>query len=1034
MNRTWVWFVVVLVAVCLHLVNTPTASAHSQAAAAALEGTIVDPTSAVIPGATVTAINKGTGLTRAATTDDRGRYVLSLLPPGDYVVTISKEGFAELKFDTVTLRVGDTVSLEGNLQPAGLREEAVIVAADVIPVIETTRAQTGTVIDRLAIDSLPLNGRNWTELVLLTPGVADADDFGNVSFGGADRVSNNVQVDGADNNNAFFGEIRGRTRAPFQFSQETIQEFRVGNNTFAAEFGRAGGGIVNAITRSGTNDWHGSGFYYIRDDYFNANNTVNKSSTPSIPRPKERRQQFGGNFGGPIIKDKLFWFLNYDQQIRNEPLGVILSRDVENDIAGLPPATRARAEAFFFPLAGAVPRDFDQINFFPRLDWTINQNHSLTLTHNFQQYDSLNGVFSQPTTDDSIYSNAKNFTNSYTNVISLNSVITPSLVNEFRFNFVFDDAGDYANAPFMPQISVRGFALGARNFLHGRPGEFPGRFTKERRQQWVDGLSIIKGRHTFKAGLDINRVVDRNYFALQVNGAYSFSSVNDFLQGNFSSFQQRFFAPNVTPLVEQTGVDYGFYVQDTFKLFNQLTFYLGLRYDLQKLPSPINVNPDVPETGIINEDENNWGPRFGFAYSPFGDNKTVIRGGYGIFYGRTPNLLINDILTNNNVYSFNVFLSAEDARQFGITFPAVETLDPLNLAAVNFPGLSQPPAGFSSRDPFSDLRVFATNRVNPYMQQGNFEIEREVIANTTVAVTYLWTKGTHLSRVSNTNIVPPSGFATITEVSADRRTVVQSVRLPRVGVTTVSLRPNQFYRQILTVQSASDSVYHAFAFRANRRFSKGFSMLASYTLSKSIDTIGIVDERNGLGGFANLLDPFNAALDRGLSDLDRRHRLVISGVWDMPFFKRADNALVRHVLGNWSWSGIATLASGRPISAEVNSVSSSADTDFNEDNVIFDRVPLFGRNTFTGPNQRQIDLGLRKEFKIGEKKEFEFIYQVFNVANHAQFTVVNRSLYDSARTGGINNRRFVLTRRNDFLAPISARRNRDMQFGFKFKF
>lgn len=1034
MHETGGWFIRVMVVVALSGGYASAALAQSQAATATIQGTVFDPTEAVVPEVTVTARNTATGFTRTDTTNQSGFYTLPLLPTGQYTLTMIKEGFAELKFESVRLQVGDTITLDGHLQPAELREESVVVAAESIPVIEPSRTQTGTVIDRVAIDYLPLNGRNWTELVLLTPGVTDADDFGNVSFGGGDRVSNNVQVDGADNNNAFFGEIRGRTRAPFQFSQETIQEFRVGNNTFAAEFGRAAGGLVNAITRSGTNEWHGGGFYYIRDDHFNANNTVNNSSTPAIPRPPERRQQFGGNVGGPLVRDRLFFFFNYDQQIRNEPLGVILSRDVENDIAGLPPATRAQAEAFFFPLAGSIPRDFDQINFFPRVDWVINQNHSLTATHNFQRYRSLNGVFSQPTTDDSIYSNAKNFTDSYTNVIALNSVLTPSVVNEFRFSFVFDDAGDFANAPFMPQISVRGFALGARNFLHGREGEFPGRFTKERRQQWIDGLSIIKGRHTFKTGLDINRVTDRNYFALQVNGAFSFSSVNDFLQGNFSSFQQRFFAPEVTPLVQQTGVDYGFYAQDTFKVNQRLTLYYGLRYDLQTLPDPIVVNPDVPETGIINEDRNNWGPRFGFAYSPLADGKTVIRGGYGFFYGRTPNLLINDVLTNNNVYSFNVFLSADDARQLGITFPAVETLDPLNLTAVNFPRLSQPPAGFSRRDPFSDLRVFAPDRVNPYIQQGNFEIEREVFANTTVAVTYLWTKGTHLMRVTNTNIIPPTGFATIIELAEDRRTVVQSVRLPRIGVTTASLRPNPFYRQILTVQSASDSVYHGFALRVNRRFSQGFSMLTSYTLSKAIDSIGIVDERNSLGGFANLLDPFNARLDRGLSDLDRRHRLVISGVWDMPFFKNADNGFLRHVLGGWSWSGIATFASGRPISAEVNSTSSSADTDFNEDNVIFDRVPLFGRNTFRGPDQRQVDLGLRKKIRIAEKKEFEFIYQVFNVANHGQFSIVNRSLFDSARTGGVNNRRFLLTRRNDFLSPISARRNRDMQFGFKFKF
>jgi hypothetical protein len=1029
MKKEWGWLIGLMLVLALCGGSAPAVMAQSQAATASVQGTVFDPSEAVVPEVTVTARNNATGFTRTVKTNQSGFYTVPLLPPGQYTLTMAKEGFAELKFENVLLQVGDTLTRDGHLQPAELREEAVIVAAETIPVIDSSRTQTGTVIDRVAIESLPLNGRNWTELVLLTPGVTDADDFGNVSFGGGDRVSNNVQVDGADNNNAFFGEIRGRTRAPFQFSQETIQEFRVGNNSFAAEFGRAAGGLVNAITRSGSNEWHGGGFYYIRDDYFNANNTVNKSSTPFISRPKERRQQFGGNIGLPFVRDKLFFFLNYDQQIRNEPLGVILSRDVENDIAALPAATRARAEAFFFPLAGAVPRDFDQINFFPRLDWVINQNHSLTLTHNFQQYDSKNGVFSQPTTDDSIYSNAKNFTNSYTNVIALNSVLTPSLVNEIRFSFVFDDAGDFANAPFMPQISVRGFALGARNFLHGRPSEFPGRFTRERRQQWIDGLSIIKGRHTFKTGLDINRVTDRNYFALNVNGTFSFSSVNDFLQGNFSSFQQRFFAPDVTPLVKQTGTDYAFYMQDTFKVNNRLTLYYGLRYDLQTLPEPINVNPFEPRTGILNEDRNNWGPRFGFAYNPLNDSKTVLRGGYGVFYGRTPNLLINDVLTNNNVYSFNVFLSAEEAPPFGITFPPVETLDPLNLTGAAFPRLSQPPRGFNPSDPFSDLRIFAPDRVNPYSQQGNLEIEREVFANTTVAITYLWTKGTHLSRVRNTNVILPTGTVTISELDASGRNVVNNVRLPRIGVTTASLRPNPNFRQILTVESVANSVYHGMALRVNRRFSKGFSLLASYTLSKAIDDIGIVDERNSLGGFSSLLDPFNSRLDRALSDIDRRHRLVVSGVWEMPFFKNSGRAFVRHVLGGWGWGGIATFASGRPISAEV-----SGDTDFNEDNVTFDRAPVYGRNTFRGPDQNQIDLSLRKEIRIAEKKKIEFIYQVFNIANRTQFSTVNRTLFDSRRSGGVNNRRFFLTPRNGFLSPISARRNRDMQFGVKLSF
>ncbi|RMG50376.1 MAG: TonB-dependent receptor [Acidobacteria bacterium] len=1034
MNKRWIWPLFAVTALILSFSSRAMVWGQSQAATATVQGTIYDPTGAVVPDAVVTARHADTGFTRSARSNQHGYYVLPLLPTGEYTITVSAQGFAEMKFEHVILQVGDMLTLDAHLSPASIREEAVVVAGEEVPLIEPTRTQPGTVIDRTLIDNLPLNGRNWTELVLLTPGVTDADDFGNVSFGGADRVSNNIQVDGADNNNGFFGEIRGRTRAPFQFSQETVKEFRVAHNTFAAEYGRATGGIVNAITRSGTNEWHGSGFYYIRDDAFNANNVINKSSIPPIPRPDERRQQFGGNIGGPLIRDRLFFFLNYDQQVRDEPVGVILGPELENEIVTLPEPLRSQAQSFFFPLTGSLPRDFDQITFFPRIDWVINQNHTLTVTHNFQQFDSRNGVFTRPTTDDSVFANAKNFTNSYTSVITLNSVLSPRVINEFRFNFVFDYTGDFGNAPFMPDIRIRGFALGSRNFLQSRPGEFPGRFTEERRQQWIDGLSIVKGRHTFKVGLDINRVQDANFFALQVSGRFSFSSIADFLQGNFSSYQQRFFGPGLTPLVKQVSVDYGFYGQDTFRVNPRFTLYYGLRYDLQTLPDPLVVNPLEPRTGIINEDTNNFGPRFGFAITATEDGKTVVRGGYGIFYGRTPNLLVNDVLTNNNVYSFNVFLSADAAPQFGITFPIDEVLaaGPFNLPNIQFPRLEEPPGGFDPSDPFADLRIFAPDRVNPYFQKANLEIEREILPNTTVSIAYLFTKGTHISRVRNVNIIPPTGTATLLILSEDGRSIVQSMTIPRIGVTTVSLRPNPNFRQILMLESVANSVYHGLALRVNHRFSRGFALLASYTLSKSIDDIGLISDRNSLGGFSNLLDPFNSRLDRGLSDLDRTHRLVISGVWRMPFFKNAKNGFLRHGLGGWSLSGIARFATGRPFSAEAGGGASA--TDFNEDNVIFDRIPFFGRNTFRGPGQNQIDLSVRKRIRWGEKKFVEFIYQVFNIANHPQFSFVNRSMFDSRRTGGTRNRRFFLIPRNDFGQPLSARRNRDMQFGVKVSF
>jgi hypothetical protein len=1003
------------------------ALAQSQATTATLEGYVFDPTGAVLPEVTVTAVNVETGMTRTVKTTAIGHYSIPLLPPGTYTITFAKPGFATLKLEGIEVRVGDALTVNGTLQPAAIREE-ILVTAEALPLIETTRTQPGTVIDRALIDVLPLNGRNWTELVLLTPGVTAADDFGNVSFTGVDRVFNNIQVDGADNNNAYFGEIRGRTRAPFQFSQETVQEFRVATSTFSAEFGRAAGGLVNAITRSGTNQWRGTAFYYIRDDAWNANGFFNNAN--NVPKPPERRQQFGGNIGGPLIRNRLFWFLNYDQQVRTEPVTVTLGARLESEIRALRGPERELAERFFRPLVRSIPRDFDQITVFPRLDWQITPAHTLTLTHNFQQFDSRNGVFTTPTTTTNVTGNAKNFTNSYTSVLALSSVLTPTVLNEFRFALVFDDTGDFANDPALPQITVAGFNLGGRTFLHARPGDFPGRFTKERRVQWSDNLTLIRGRHTLKTGFDIHRIVDRNFFAQNVNGTYSFGSVADFVNGMISNYTQRFFIGD--PLLRQRTMVYGVYGQDTLRLTAWLTLYAGVRYELQTLPGPLVVNPLVPETGRLNEDTNNVAPRLGIAISPSRSGKTVLRAGSGIFYGLTPHLMINDVLTNNNAYSISVFLSGTALAANGIVFPPITTLDPLNLSKTKFPRLNAPPGGFQFADPFSDIMVFAPDRVNPYTQQTSVEIERELFPQTTISVAYLFTRGAKISRSRNINVRPPlegpAGVATIRVLDEQGR-IVHTFTFPRIGVVSPpSLRPNPHFRQINMVESAANSIYHGMAVRFHRRFHRGLSLLVSYTLSKTTDDI-----RNALDGrFTDILDPFNVRRDRGLSSLDERQRLVISGVWQMPFFRNTGPRLLRHVLGKWSVSGIATFASGRAVTADL--AGSSTDTDLNEDNVPDDRAPHWGRGAFRGPGRNQIDLSLRKRIDLAERRRLEFILQAFNAFNRPQFTGVQVDAYDAARSGGVTSRVFTLRPRADFLQPIFGLRARDLQLGVRVTF
>jgi len=296
-------------------------------------------------------------------------------------------------------------------------------------------------------------------------------------------------------------------------------------------------------------------------------------------------------------------------------------------------------------------------------------------------------------------------------------------------------------------------------------------------------------------------------------------------------------------------------------------------------------------------------------------------------------------------------------------------------------------------------------------------------------VAYLFTRGVHISRSRNINVRPPlegpAGVATIRVLDREGR-IVHTFSFPRIGVVSpASLRPNPNFRQINMVESAANSIYHGMAVRFTRRFHRGLALMVSYTLSKTTDDI-----RNALDGrFTDILDPFNVRRDRGLSSLDERQRLVISGVWQMPFFRRTGPRLLRPVLGGWSVSGIATFSSGRAVTADL--AGSSTDTDLNEDNVPDDRAPHWGRGAFRGPGRNQIDLSLRKRIDLGEQRRLEFILQAFNLFNRPQFTGVQVDAYDATRSGGITSRVFTLRPRADFLQPVFGLRARDLQLGVR---
>ncbi|HEU4388943.1 MAG TPA: TonB-dependent receptor, partial [Blastocatellia bacterium] len=654
---------------CMALVIQASTIAFGQASstAGAIGGTVVDQAGALIAGATVTARNIDIGKERVVTTEESGRFRMALLPVGNYEVTVSAQGFGELKRAGIVLRVGDDLDLKLEMTAAGATQVVNVTAE--APIADPGKTQVSSTINEKAIVELPINGRRWSNFVTLTPGVTPDGNFGLISFRGISGLLNNNTIDGGDNNQAFFSEERGRTRLNYVISQEAIKEFQVNTQNYSPEFGRAAGGVVNAVTKSGTNEIHGSAFYYLRDASMNARNPLDFISvlrpdntlTLQAVKADDRRQQFGGTLGGPIVKDKAFWFFNYDQQKRNFPLNAQPSSPTFfNDctqVAPLPTGACANAVNFILPQTGLYPRRGDQWIFFPKFDWQISGSQQFSASYNYLKWNSLNGIQTQPVVNTAQSNNGPDKVRADILNLRLVSTLTPQMLNEFRFQYGKDFEFEPANEPNSVGLNIgstrqgnssTGFNMGIAEFLPRT------KFPDERKYQWVDNVTISKGVHTLKFGGDLvysSDDIDNLRFGAGYYN-YGFGSNRQGIQNfaldlatpgarNYSNYTQAF---GPSALKFHTW-DINMYVQDDWKAKPNLTVNMGLRYELIKMPEPVLINQKVPETAELHEDGNNFGPRIGIAWDLFNNRKNVLRAGYGIYYGRIINSAIYNALT-----------------------------------------------------------------------------------------------------------------------------------------------------------------------------------------------------------------------------------------------------------------------------------------------------------------------------------------------------------------------------------------------------
>jgi hypothetical protein len=960
----------------------------------AISGTVLDASGAPVPGAKVVVANQKLGLNRELTTTNAGVFnAPALVPDPGYKVTVEKQGFASYEADNLVLQVGQILDLHVVLA-VGAMSQKVDVTAEA-PAVDDVKTETSQVVGSDLIDNLPINGRRVDSFVQLTPAVTKDADFGLLTFRGM-AGGNSFLVDGVDTTNQYYNENSGRTRLGSQLSQDAVQEFQVLNSNYAAEYGRASGGVVNTITKSGTNDFHGTFFWYFR------NRTLNARDRYAAINPPEYRHQTGGTIGGPIKKDKLFFFFDTEIQRRHNPMaGSILNSSVNSAaqtwIGCAAPATPAQCAAINSVLPrmfGLVDRRQDQQLYLAKLDYHLNDKNTLSVSLNYLKFTSPNGIQTgvSSTTGAAVGTNGDDSVRDRIGKFNLTSVLTTSMVNEFRFGWFKDRQADdfdpvlQAGYPIgNVSLSVAGVStLGGYNVL-------PRINPSENRFQYADSLSWVKGAHTFKFGLDISNTEDYANTLTSRYGSYTYSNVTAFAQdftnpaagpSHYSSFSQTF----GNPIADTTITDYGFFAQDSWKITPKLTANYGIRYEYAALPQPTIVSPNYPQTGHINSPTKNFAPRVGLAYRL--NDKTVLRAGYGLFYARFQSGLINTFFTNNGVYTQSLSISSPTAAGAPI-FPNV-IINPASAAGASSITFAAP-----------DLR-------NPYTQQVNAAIERSLTRTMTLTVSYVQNRGKQLFTVRDLNVGPLSSQYYNFNILDSNYNPTGQVYSTQIYTTRIDTR----YQHVNQVENGGKQWYDAGIVQLVKRFSNSFQGTVSYTWAHELDE-NQESGNNAIFFSSGVMGLYNGnySLDKGNGNLDQRHRFVGTFV-AKPTFMKSDSKFARYVANGWELTGLLTLASSRP---NFESVTFSSTANLPQaftgsiNGLAGDtRVPWLPNNPLRIDPIYRFDTRIQKVFPIREKMNLTMLFEVFNLTNTISNTGVQSQGFSAANKGTVAAPNFVV--------------------------
>jgi hypothetical protein len=925
--------------------------AQARLTAADLEGTVMDGSGAVLPGVTVTATHSATNQSRTAVTGKDGRFYIGALQPGLYTIGAELAGFAAQQRKGVRLQIGQLVEMNFQLQPGA--SEAIVVSA-AAPLVDTTQTSVSSVVGQEQIDTLPTNGRNFLSFTVITPGVTNdrtpqqgASATSGLSFGGQRARSNNIMVDGVDNNDPIVGAVRAT------FSQEAIQEFQVLTNSYSAEFGKASGGVVNIITRSGTNETRGNVFEFFRDDSLNSKGHFEKLGNQD--KAPFHQNQYGATVGGPIRRDQTFYFASLER-LKTEASSFVT----------IDPAAALLLNANGFPVElGNVPYDVESDNYLGKVDHQWSPAHSLTVRAN---YAKLLNEFIEPFGGITARSRgAAQHRTDWAVAGSQTDAFSSRWINELRGQFAKEDQLIESLDPNC------GGPCGSDNFKGGPTVEIVGvasvgrqRFTPQprhnKRYQLKDTVSFFSGTHSVKTGFDFN-VVKTSFTALPLHfgGRYIFAALPAIpgltpapltaLQAFGAGLPAAYVQGYGTSGDDYNDPDIAVFVQDDWSVTDKLVVKAGLRYQRQwqyDIPFTVGI-PGGSYTYKLPDDTNNFGPRVSVAYDPAGDGRSSIHAAVGLFYD-------NQLLSNAQIGNG---INGRELRTLVVRIPT-------SIGAWRAPGhkLAEPTTPYPSLviSPDPGLET-------PYSRQAAVGYDRAIGSNFSASIDALWVRGKNQIGTIDYNPIVPS-------LGAGRR----PNDVNGVAGTSAS---------ILQYTGFGETWYKGLTLSLNKHLANNYQFLLSYTYSKAEDTStdfqsAFIAMRNGRGRDPNNLTGlpigFDPSGERGAATHDQRHRLVLSGMYQFPW--------------QVQFSTIVTAASGRPytplVGADRNGdgdggafPSDRARTDpANEDTAV-------RRNSQTMKGQFIVDTRLSKRFTFGGTRGFDAIIDVFNLLDRTNYTEIN---------------------------------------------